>query len=379
MVKHIGSSKDYLFKDSSELPTIDSTELKALGAQTLFGHIYPTMLPDVFGFALSALLDSKGIEQRAAFKLVHNGYEFLFERADIEYNEEVVVSSSFTSSIAMMIISLRSSGTDWSRKYLQHTAEFCAAKAKSTQYMKVNGAYLPAVTGYWLGNSEITSFGERGGKVTVAKLPILFDSSVTSLHNNKTNTPYSAAELALYEDHFNYTAFVSPFFFLSQENDGDGDLVKVMRGYKELPYYNGQLKIADKIVKEYTEGEYSSLKIKLKPYSVLPFDCFHSGNTQVKSSKKNVAVLSVNAYKFKYILSGNLSNTDKRSASISSNLIEAVSYGVQYLAMKAIKHNGNNAITVESLEEASNYPTIVEALLKTEVPETDKQLMLYKH
>jgi hypothetical protein len=340
------ASKYYLFEDVNNLPKISRDKIFDLFRDTIKEEIEPTLVPESFvlGFYNLVENDSKG------FVISCKGYDFPFAPVgDVEFVNGSVKDVP-ASLVALMSfgVSLRNPSTDWAVKYANHMSELNGQLLKRVQSMKVSGSYLAAVSGFWLKPTEVFSFGDNSGKVTSAKLPILFDQSITGLINQDgSDTPYSVEELIRFESHFSRIAFVSPEYFLSQENDGDGDLVKIMKPFKSIPIWSGQPSFVKEKVKAYTQGEYDGLKLSLKPYKLMAFEVFHAGNIAAKSAKDNVAIMAANEYRVKQCMMPWLTSGTSEEKSMAWMIAEASAYLVQYEAMRAAKHDG--AVSMYSL------------------------------
>ena len=339
MTKGNVASKYFMFEKASDLPKVTRDELFDLFRDTIIGDVEPTLVPESFVLGFYDLIgnDSKG------FCLSHKGFDFPFAPiGNVEF-EDGYVKDVPASLVSLMVMgaSLRNKNTDWSVKWTNHMVELNSQMLGKFQTMKTRGAYLAAVSGFWLNPTEVFSFGDDAGKVTSAKLPILFDQSITGLMNqNGSDTVYSPEELMAYESHFSRIAFVSPEYFLSQENDGDGDLVKIMRNFKSIPVWAGQPTFAKSKIAAYVRGEYEGLSLSLKPYAVMAFEEFDAGNFAAKVAKDNVAIMAANEYRVKASMAQFLESGVKDTQSLAAMVAEASAYLVQYEAMRAAKHDG---------------------------------------
>lgn len=333
-------SKYFMFEKMSHLPKLSFQDLYDVQAKYLIGDVEPTIVPFAFYLGLLETIgdDSKG------FVISHRGYDFPFSPiGNLEDDGDGFVADvpDGLKSVLLFIIALRNKNTNWVVKYDNHMAELNGNMIKKVQVLKTQGAYLAAVTGFWLKPTEVFSFGDAAGKVTVAKLPILFDQAITSLTNQDgTETPYSASELLDYEQSFSRGCFVSPEYFLSQENDGDGDLVKIMRSFKSIPIWSGQPSFTNKKVANYTKSEYEGLTLSLKGYHDMSMDQFDGGNKAAKVAKDNVAIMAANEYRTKQLMLPYIEAGTEIQTNLGRMVAEASAYLVQYEAMRAVKHDG---------------------------------------
>jgi hypothetical protein len=340
LTKRNVKSKFFMFENVKDLPKITRDELFDLARDTYGDTIEPTIVPKEFVLGFYNLVgdESKG------FVVSCNGYDFPFAPiGNVKFKKDGTVKDAPSSLVSLLTlaISVRNSYTDWAAKYANHMAELNGEMIKKVQTLDVKGAYLAAVSGFWLNPTDVFSPGDLEGKVTSAKLPILFDQAITGLNNQSgSDSVYTAEELIRYAPHFDRICFVSPEYFLSQENDGDGDLVKIMVGFDSIPVWSGQPDFCKGKMDDYIKGEYEGLKLSLKPYSLMPFELFHKGNLAAKVAKDNVALMAANEYRVKqsmlpFLTSGTYSEMD-----LAKMVAEASAYLVQYEAMRAAKHDG---------------------------------------
>ena len=353
-------SKYFLFENAKNLPRLTRDQLFNLFT-LIKGDIEPTLVPEDF---VMAYYDLVGDESKG-FVCEYKGYLFPFAPVgNVEFVDGMVKDAP-ASLVALMNfgVSLRNKHTLWDVKYTNHMAEINGNMLKKVQTMKVSGTYLAAVGGFWLNPTEIFSMGDNPGKVTSAKLPILFDQSVTGLTNvSPESTPYSEEELAMYAVHFDRIAFVSPEYFMSQENDGDGDLVKVMKPFKAIPLWTGQPNYAQGMVDKYIKGEYESLKLSLKPYKLMGFTSFDAGNWAARTAKDNVALMAANEYRTKQLMMPFMTSGSLQEKELAGMVAEASAYLVQYEAMRAAKHDGavSNYYGCKCGPDLKEVPTMVD-------------------
>ena len=353
-------SKYFLFENAKTLPRLTRDQLFNLFT-IIKGDIEPTLVPEDF---MMAYYDLVGDESKG-FACEHKGYLFPFAPVgNVEFVDGMVKDAP-ASLVAFMNfgVSLRNKHTLWDVKYANHMAELNGNMLKKVQVMKVPGTYLAAVGGFWLKPTEIFSMGDNVGKVTSAKLPILFDQSITGLTNvSPETTPYSEEELRMYAVHFDRIAFVSPEYFMSQENDGDGDLVKVMKPFKSIPLWTGQPNYAKGMVDNYIKGEYESLKLSLKPYKMMKFTDFDAGNWAARTAKDNVALMAANEYRTKQLMMPFMTSGSPQEKELSGMVAEASAYLVQYEAMRAAKHDGavSNYYGCKCAPNVDDVPTMVD-------------------
>ena len=353
-------SKYFLFENAKTLPRLTRDQLFNLFT-IVKGDIEPTLVPEDF---VMAYYDLVGDESKG-FACEYKGYLFPFAPVgNVEFIDGMVKDAP-ASLVALMNfgVSLRNKHTLWDVKYANHMAELNGNMLKKVQTMKVSGTYLAAVGGFWLKPTEIFSMGDNVGKVTSAKLPILFDQSITGLENvSSESTPYSEDELAMYAVHFDRIAFVSPEYFMSQENDGDGDLVKVMKPFKAIPVWTGQPNYAQGMVDAYIKGEYESLKLSLKPYKMMKFTDFDTGNWAARTAKDNVALMAANEYRTKQLMMPFMTSGSLQEKELAGMVAEASAYLVQYEAMRAAKHDGavSNYYGCKCAPNVDDVPTMVD-------------------
>lgn len=353
-------SKYFLFENAKTLPRLTRDQLFNLFT-IINGDIEPTLVPEDF---MMAYYDLVGDESKG-FACEYKGYLFPFAPVgNVEFVDGMVKDAP-ASLVALMNfgVSLRNKHTLWDVKYANHMAEINGNMLKKVQTMKVPGTYLAAVGGFWLNPTEIFSMGDKVGKVTSAKLPILFDQSITGLINvSCESTPYSDEELSMYAVHFDRIAFVSPEYFMSQENDGDGDLVKVMKPFKAIPLWTGQPNYAQGMVDKYIKGEYESLKLSLKPYKMMKFTDFDSGNWAARTAKDNVALMAANEYRTKQLMMPFMTSGSLQEKELAGMVAEASAYLVQYEAMRAAKHDGavSNYHGCKCAPNAHVVPTMID-------------------
>ena len=353
-------SKYFLFENAKTLPRLTRDQLFNLFT-LIKGDIEPTLVPEDF---VMAYYDLVGDESKG-FVCDYKGYLFPFAPVgNVEFVEGMVKDAP-ASLVALMNfgVSLRNKHTLWDVKYANHMAELNGNMLKKVQTMKVSGTYLAAVGGFWLKPTEIFSMGDNAGKVTSAKLPILFDQSITGLMNvSPESTPYSEEELAMYAMHFDRIAFVSPEYFMSQENDGDGDLVKVMKPFKAIPLWTGQPNYAQGMVDKYIKGEYESLKLSLKPYKLMKFTDFDKGNCAARTAKDNVALMAANEYRTKQLMMPFMTSGSLQEKELAGMVAEASAYLVQYEAMRAAKHDGavSNYYGCKCAPNGKDVPTMAD-------------------
>ncbi len=334
-------SKAFLFENTSSMKHVTGSKVLEWGYKYFKGEAHTIAVPFSFGDFINALmdrLDGKG------FVVDHNGYEFIIPSIPKLYPTDDCLVDDVPFGLAILVkllASLRNTNTQWLRKHCAHTLEINSYYGNKIQEMKVPGAYLPAVSGFWLKDHEVTSFGDPWGKVTAAKLPILFDQAVTALKNTDKHIPYSNDELDDYRDSFQYSCFVSQEFFTEQQNDGDGDLIKITKRVPAIPYWGGQVAFSRKQVEEYVSGELE-LRLKLARYSEMPLTALGEGSLTALKAKEDVAKMAANSYKVKalmsrYIRSG---STNKKLIEMASVIAEASAYIVQNESMRAVKHDG---------------------------------------
>ena len=353
-------SKYFLFENAKTLPRLTRDQLFNLFT-IIKGDIEPTLVPEDFMMAYYNLVgdESKG------FACEHKGYLFPFAPiGNVEFIDGMVKDAPASLVTLMNFgVSLRNKHTLWDVKYVNHMAEINGNMLKKVQTMKVSGTYLAAVGGFWLKPTEIFSMGDNVGKVTSAKLPILFDQSITGLTNvSSESTPYSEEELAMYAVHFDRIAFVSPEYFMSQENDGDGDLVKVMKPFRSIPIWTGQPSYTKDMVNSYINGEYESLKLSLKPYKMMKFTDFDTGNWAARTAKDNVALMAANEYRTKQLMMPFMTSGSLQEKELAGMVAEASAYLVQYEAMRAAKHDGavSNYYGCKCVPAGDDVPTMVD-------------------
>ena len=335
------ASKYYLNMDVSDLPVIQGSVLNALVTKHMKTRIDPTIVPEGLYNALCEMIGNID----SSFAVIAGGYKFPFTPiGEMEIVDGYVKDVNLTlSALLNLVISIRNEKTRWAPKFNNHMLELNGVLLKKVQALKVRGSYLAAVTGYWLEDNQVFSNGDKPGRVTSAKLPTMFDQSVTSMRNiGWEKSPYSFDEIEKYQYHFGKVCFVSPTYFLSQENDGDGDLVKISKGNKAIPYWKGQPSFTAKVRIDYAAGEYNGLKLKLKPYSVYEYEQFDDGNMAAYVAKSNVAIMSSNEYRVKECMIPVLEYAHGREYDLARMVAEASAYIVQYMAMRAAKHSGTS-------------------------------------
>jgi hypothetical protein len=338
-------SKSFLFEKADSLQSVAGQKVKEWAYKYLDGEAHSAVVPFRFGEFVNHLMERlKGND----FVVRHNGYDFVIPAIPKLYSDEdgYVDEVPFGLSILVKLVaSLRNPGTDWKRKWCDHALELGSNLGNKIQDMKVSGAYLPAISGYWLRDGMVTSYGDPWGKVTAAKLPILFDKAVTSLRNSDMSSPYGEDEVERYRQSFEFSCFVSQEFFVSQQNDGDGDLIKITKGFSSIPFWTGQIYFSQPQVEKYTVGELE-LKLKLSPYSEMPLAALGEGSEVALKAKEDVARMASNGYKVKAHVSRFIRapKADAELRLLSLIVAEASAYVVQNESMRAIKHDGGKAL-----------------------------------